>query len=87
VLVRSAAAGTTPVLVDDVAGLGSALEQVTGERAYVSLVPTQLHRLAEANELELLRRFDAVLVGGAALTPALQERCRRLDVRVVPPTG
>jgi len=83
VLVRSAAAGTTPVLVDDHAGLGSALEQVTGERAYVSLVPTQLHRLAEANELELLRRFDAVLVGGAALTPALQERCRRLDVRVV----
>jgi len=83
VLVRSAAAGTTPLFVDDVAGLGSVLGQVTSERAYVSLVPTQVHRLAETHQLELLRRFDAVLVGGAALAAGLQERCRRAGVRVV----
>jgi O-succinylbenzoic acid--CoA ligase len=83
VLVRSAAAGTTPVLVDDVASLGGVLGQLTGDRAYVSLVPTQLHRLAEAHQLELLRRFDAVLVGGAAMAAGLQERCRRAGVRLV----
>jgi O-succinylbenzoic acid--CoA ligase len=83
VLVRSAAAGTTPVLVDDLAGVVSGLSRMTGERAYVSLVPTQLHRLAEAGHLELLHRFDAVLVGGAALAPALLGRCREADVRVV----
>jgi O-succinylbenzoic acid--CoA ligase len=83
VLVRSAAGGTAPVLAGDHASLAEAVRALTGERAYTSLVPTQLHRLAVAGELGLLRRFDAVLVGGAALDPSLRARCVDAGVRVV----
>jgi O-succinylbenzoic acid--CoA ligase len=83
VLVRSAAAGTTPVLADEHATFAAAVRALSGERAYVSLVPTQLHRLAERGELALLRRFDAVLVGGAALPGSLRERCEQAGTRLV----
>ena len=47
------------------------------DRRYVSLVPTQLHRLLRrpAAGLDALLRLDAVLVGGAA-TPARAARAR-----------
>nr|WP_194720118.1 AMP-binding protein [Cellulosimicrobium arenosum] len=63
-----------------------------GVRRYVSLVPTQLHRLVAASgagdaagrrALDALRELDAVLVGGAAAPPALLRRAREEDVRVV----
>lgn len=82
VLVRSILAGSQPVRAEpgpfrpesftaDVARMSP------GERRYVSLVPTQLHRLltdttpAGAAAREALRSFDAILVGGAALNPEL----------------
>ncbi len=83
VLVRSLLAGTEPVDVAAHPSFADAVRDLSGERAYVSLVPTQLHRLAAAGELELLRRFDAVLVGGASLAPGLAGRCTDVGVPVV----
>ncbi|MDR7382704.1 AMP-binding protein [Promicromonospora iranensis] len=64
-----------------------------GGRAYVSLVPTQLHRLVAAADdgagagLDALARFDAVLVGGAAAPAPLLARARSAGVRVVTTYG
>jgi O-succinylbenzoic acid--CoA ligase len=64
-----------------------------GRRAYVSLVPTQLHRLVIAADdgegagLDALARFDAVLVGGAAAPAPLLARARAAGVRVVTTYG
>jgi O-succinylbenzoic acid--CoA ligase len=64
-----------------------------GSRTYVSLVPTQLHRLVTAADdgdgagLDALARFDAVLVGGAAAPAPLLARARAAGVRVVTTYG
>ena len=92
VLLRSIAAGTTPVVLD--AGeltpfaLVEAAAGMHEGRRYTSLVPTQLGRLVEDPlGLEALRRFDAILVGGAATPAALLDRARSLGVRVVTTYG
>lgn len=92
VLLRSIAAGTTPVALDPSAVTPFALVQATagmsGERRYTSLVPTLLARLVDDPVgLEALRRFDAVLVGGAATPPELLDRARSEGVRVVTTYG
>ncbi|GGF45170.1 O-succinylbenzoic acid--CoA ligase [Marmoricola endophyticus] len=57
-------------------------------RSYVSVVPTQLVRmLADPDEAALLASYDAVLVGGASLDPALRARAEAADVRVVTTYG
>ncbi|MEU4388912.1 AMP-binding protein [Promicromonospora sp. NPDC023805] len=62
-------------------------------RAYVSVVPTQLHRLVVAADdgdpagLDALARFDAVLVGGAATPAPLLARARAAGVRAVTTYG
>lgn len=64
-----------------------------GARAYVSIVPTQLHRLVTAADdgaaagLDALARFDAVLVGGAAAPAPLLARARAAGVRAVTTYG
>ena len=85
VLVRSAVAGVAPVIAGD--SIGRAVGELTGERAYTSLVPTQLHRLAAAGDLGVLRRFDAVLVGGAALDDRLATRCAGEGITLVSTYG
>lgn len=101
VLVRSLVAGTRPSVLDLAGGFDPAgFAQAAGElasraagRRYTSLVPAQLDLLldagtpAHAAALEALRSFDAVLVGGAALPPALRERAGRAGVRVVSTYG
>lgn len=72
VLFRSVRAGTEPVVAPD--DLRGAADAMTGARRYLSLVPTQLHRLLSDGDGEVLRGFDAVLVGGAALDPGLRRR-------------
>ncbi|PJJ58192.1 O-succinylbenzoic acid--CoA ligase [Mumia flava] len=84
VIVRSLLAGTSPVVVAERGGLVAALEAMdAGVRRYASLVPTQLHRLARDGRLDLLARLDALLVGGAALDPALRAEAEAAGVRVV----
>ncbi|MBP2390603.1 AMP-binding protein [Aeromicrobium fastidiosum] len=71
VLVRSALAGVDPVFADDHASLADAVAAVRGPRRYASLVPTQVHRLVEAGEVDALRSLDGLLIGGAAVSPDL----------------
>ena len=84
VLFRSVVAGTTPLVTTDLTG---ALGRMTGERRYVSLVPTQLQRLVAAQELAPLARFDAVLVGGGPLDPAVRAEAEEAGVPVVQTYG
>ncbi len=86
VLFRSVLAGTDPVVQD--ADFVSAAATMTGRRRYVSLVPTQLGRmLGSAAEVEALRTFDTVLVGGARLDPALRRAATDAGVTVVATYG
>jgi O-succinylbenzoic acid--CoA ligase len=93
VLLRSAAAGTSPHVLDTAAPFTparfvAAAGRIGGRRRYVSLVPTQLHRLlADAEASAAAATFDAVLVGGAAAAPGLLERARAEGVRVVTTYG
>jgi o-succinylbenzoate---CoA ligase len=83
VLFRSVRAGTDPAVVRDGA-FDAAAEAMNGKRRYVSVVPTQLVRLLGT---DLLQRFDAVLVGGARLEPALRARAAAEGIRVVSTYG
>ena len=82
VLFRSVRAGTDPVVENG--SFEEAVAAMTGERRYVSVVPTQLVRLLGSG---LLRSFDTVLVGGARLDPALRARAADEGVRVVATYG
>lgn len=79
VVYRAARAGTPPLVARDAADL-DALRAAAP--TYLSLVPTQLHRLL-CEAPQALARFTAVLVGGAALAPALLRRAEAAAVRVV----
>jgi o-succinylbenzoate---CoA ligase len=88
VLFRSVLAGTAPVLLDDHDGFLSAAAAMSGERRYLSLVPTQLHRmLRQPVDAEALRGFDVILVGGAAVGGPLREAADRAGVRIVATYG
>jgi O-succinylbenzoic acid--CoA ligase len=101
VLVRSLIAGTRPAVLDrserfTPEAFTEAAAEVggrAGARHYTALVPTQLTRLLTApgdagrRAVEALRGFDAVLVGGAALAPALREQARSAGVSLVATYG
>ncbi|MDU0327250.1 AMP-binding protein [Microbacterium sp. KSW2-21] len=55
---------------------------------YTSLVPAQLQRLLDAAEhddtvAQALRSFEAILIGGQALAPAVRERAAEVGARIV----
>lgn len=86
VLFRSVVAGTTPVVQDG--DLASAAADLTAERRFVSLVPTQLRRLLdEPAQVEALRSFSTVLVGGAQVPGDLRDAAAAAGVRVVATYG
>lgn len=94
VLVRSLVTGTEPVALDHGAGFSpegftAAAAEVRGPRQYTALVPTQVIRLLDAGPraISALAGFDAVLVGGAALAPALRERAAASGIRLVSTYG
>ncbi len=87
VLVRSLLAGRDPVVAAGPGSFGATVAALDGQRCYTALVPTQLHRLAADGALDQLRRFDAVLVGGAALRPDLLARCEDTGIAVVATYG
>ena len=67
VVCRSVVAGEPPVLLDDHPSLAAAVE--AGRPAYVSLVPTQLHRMLEdADDVARPPRAATVLLGVARST-------------------
>lgn len=95
VLVRSLFAGTRPWVMDLSHGFtakaftAAALE-LTDKIRFTSLVPTQLSRLLDApspETLAVLRRFNAVLLGGAPAPAELLAAARDAGIRVVTTYG
>ncbi|WP_426299543.1 AMP-binding protein [Arthrobacter sp. R-11] len=95
VLVRSLFAGTRPWAMDMSGGftpeafIAAALE-LTDKVRFTSLVPTQLQRLLDApsaGTLAVLRRFNAILLGGAPAPAGLLEAARAAGLRVVTTYG
>ncbi|MCL2481972.1 MAG: AMP-binding protein [Propionibacteriaceae bacterium] len=59
-----------------------------GTRAYLSLVPAQLHRcLSDHDILARLTAYEAVLIGGMALDAGLRHRAEQAGVRIVTTYG
>ena len=58
-----------------------------GQPAFLSLVPTQLHRLLAAEREPWLRSLHAILLGGAPAWPTLLARSRQADLPLAPTYG
>jgi len=104
VLARSVLAGTTPVVAASVTdggrftpeGFLNAAERLSCARRFVSLVPTQVHKLLEAAEAspalgseiyDALGQFTGILLGGAPASASLLAAARELGLNVVTTYG
>ncbi|WP_307861658.1 AMP-binding protein [Nocardioides xinjiangensis] len=88
VIVRSLVAGHEPAVVDGLDVGRAAAADRTGTPAFVSLVPTQLHRiLRDPEQTAALARCHTVLVGGAGLDAQLRRRAEEHGVRLVTTYG
>ena len=91
VLVRSMVAGVEPAALDlsrgfDIAEFAVRAHELadTGERTYTALTPMQLAKtLSSLQGIDALRRFTAVLIGGAATNPQLLESARKLRINAM----
>lgn len=90
VLTRSLYAGTRPWAMDmgpsfDAAGFNEAATALTEAKRLVSLVPTQLQRLLtdpSGQTLATLRRFDAILLGGARAPRAVLDEAAKHSLNI-----
>lgn len=90
VLTRSLFAGTNPVSMDLSGSFSAekfvdAAEQMVESRRLTSLVPTQLARLLDNPEprtVAALKRFDAILLGGARASKDLLQNSRHLGLKI-----
>lgn len=103
VLVRSLVAGVDPVCLDlshgfripEFAAAAEYLDHArdgkrpgSREPMYTALTPMQLDKAVDTLEgITALRRFDAILIGGAALNPQLAESSRKLGIKLVTTYG
>ena len=104
VLARSVLAGTTPVVAASITdGVSftpevflNAAERLSCARRFVSLVPTQVHKLLEAAEAspalgseiyDALGRFTGILLGGAPASASLLAAAGELGLNVVTTYG
>ncbi len=88
VIVRSLVAGHEPIVVEGLDVGRAAASDHTDTPVFVSLVPTQLHRImGDAEQLAALARCHTVLVGGGGLDGALRRRAEDHGVRVVATYG
>ena len=104
VLARSVLAGTTPVVAASITdGVSftpevflNAAERLSCARRFVSLVPTQVHKLLEAAEdspalgseiYDALGQFTGILLGGAPASASLLAAARELGLNVVTTYG
>ncbi len=86
VVVRSLAAGHEPTILEEHGTVAEAT--ATRDLDFVSLVPTQLHRmLQDPEETAALRTFRTVLVGGGPVDSGLRERAAASGVSVVATYG
>ncbi len=86
VVCRSLVAGQRPVLLEDHGSFAQAVAATAP--AFVSLVPTQLHRMLDVpEEAAALRTFHTVLLGGGPVDAMLRARAAEAGVRVVATYG
>jgi O-succinylbenzoic acid--CoA ligase len=86
VIVRSQVAGHPPTLLEEHGSVAAAA--ASRDLDFVSLVPTQLHRmLDDVAETAALRTFRTVLLGGGPIDPALRERAAAAGISVVATYG
>ncbi|GAB3534694.1 o-succinylbenzoate--CoA ligase [Arthrobacter tecti] len=91
VLVRSLYAGTRPWAIDlsqkfSPETFTEAAGELTDKVRFTSLVPTQLHRLLQdpaPGTVKALQRFNAILLGGAAVTDTLRNEARKHGLKIV----
>ncbi|MDF1606126.1 AMP-binding protein [Nocardioides sp. YIM 152315] len=86
VVCRSLVAGHEPVVLDDHGSFAAATAALGDGPRFVSLVPTQLHRLL-TTDADPLRTFHTVLLGGGPADPSLLARAAAAGVRVVATYG
>lgn len=84
VVCRSLVAGHEPVVLED--DFAAATEALGDVARFVSLVPTQLHRLLDT-DAAALRTFHTVLLGGGPIDPSLRRRAEEAGVHVVATYG
>ena len=90
VLTRSLFAGTKPVIMDldgsfSATAFTQAANQMVETRRLTSLVPTQLARLLDnpdPDTLQALKRFDAILLGGARASKDLLVSARHHGLKI-----
>lgn len=93
VVCRSLVAGQEPVLLEEYASLPEAVSAMTStpsarQDRFISLVPTQLHRmLADLDDVAALRTFHTILLGGGPLDPSLLARATDVGLRAVATYG
>jgi O-succinylbenzoic acid--CoA ligase len=88
VIVRSLVAGFEPIVVDGLDVGRAAASDHTDTPVFVSLVPTQLHRImGDEEQLAALARSHTVLVGGGGLDAGLRRRAEERGVNVVATYG
>jgi len=93
VLLRAAAEGTEPAIMDTAqaftaSAFATAVGRMPPGRRFVSLVPTQLHRiLADPSATTALTTFAAVLVGGASTPQSIVDDARQAGVSIVTTYG
>ncbi len=90
VIVRSLVAGKAPILLGPHQTMASTLEWQASMAPlrFVSLVPTQLHRLLDSpTETASLRRFHTILLGGGPIDPSLRARAEKAGLHVVATYG
>jgi O-succinylbenzoic acid--CoA ligase len=93
VLLRAVAEGTEPAIMDTAlpftaTAFADAVGRMPSGRRFVSLVPTQLHRiLADPAATTALGTFAAVLVGGASTPQAMVDDARQAGVSIVTTYG
>jgi O-succinylbenzoic acid--CoA ligase len=84
ILTRSVVAGLAPVIMQE--SFTAAAASMTGPRRYTAMVPTQLARYLET-DLDALRSFDAIVIGGAATPAPLKARAAEAGVTAIPAYG
>ncbi|MFI5711461.1 AMP-binding protein [Kribbella sp. NPDC051620] len=88
VLTRSVLAGYAPVVAGDYPTFAAGVMALSAPRLYTAMVPTQLARYLETPEdQDMLRRFNAIIIGGAAMSADLKLRAREAGVTAIPSYG
>ena len=89
VIARSLLAGFEPVIAAVHETFAEAAAAMNDGPRFVSMVPTQLHRIVESggDDLAALARFHTLLLGGGPIDPSLRARAEAAGINLVATYG